>query len=234
LSRLISKNGKVFRDNAFTIQYFFGSLIRIVQNIGRTHNPGMLYNMRSLFTYLIIFISSVSCSVNSERTVKADKTESELRNVHIQMDTSFNSIAHTLPDFLELSKNSGEVMFGFLQGVNKTDSSGPYVRRIFISDTLTFELIFYPKNSRKGDVDLSLFRTKYEKEGFKDFTCFAFIYPIPDRDSVKDYHADNTHYPIEIMSYVLMDNRWAFLSKGVAQDLAGLSRYQIESMYSYR
>ncbi len=124
-----------------------------------------------------------------------------------------------------------ESFMGNLQGVKKSDSAGPYVIREFISDTLSFDLIFFPKNVNKNAVDFGGF-DKDSVNNYHDYVCFAFVYPMKYVEpTIANYHSDNTPYPVSVKSYVKRGNTWVFISQQKVRNLAQLSSYKIHTMY---
>lgn len=182
----------------------------------------------------LIILHCIGCmNSSSKKMVQKDSSKTKEEKVHIKNDSELinkQQLFDTLPDFLLLSENAKETGLVYLQGVNKTDSAGPYIVRDFITDTLSFELILYPKNNQKGNVDI-LFLDKYKMNGYKDFYCYAFIYKMYNPDKMKDYHADNTQYPAFVKSYLKKNGKWNFVSAHKAKNLSELSQYEIDVMY---
>ena len=142
---------------------------------------------------------------------------------------SATSVRDTIPDFLQLGKRGQTVQYWF-QGVGKSDSSGPYTASEFFSDTLSFELVYYPRNGDKTAVDASTV-AKAAANNYTDLICFVFVYPMQDPDKMKDEHADNVNYPVQVKAYVRKGDHWELKSLGVAQDLTALSRFKIRCIY---
>ncbi len=133
-------------------------------------------------------------------------------------------------DFLGISKKNREANIGFLQGVAKSDSSGPYIIKDIITDTLSFRLLFYPKNDDKSLVNFSNFK-RAEDNNYQDYICFAFVYVMVDPYKMKDYHADNVRYPIIVKSFVRKKNDWDFVNSSKIQNQSELSKFEIKSIY---
>jgi hypothetical protein len=100
------------------------------------------------------------------------------------------------PDFLALSKTVTSAYKGNLAGVDVSDSSGPFVIKEFFSDTLSFRMIFYPRNGQKDSVDFGSI-ARAADNNYQDYICFCFVYPMKDPEKMKDYHADNVSYPVD-------------------------------------
>ncbi len=135
------------------------------------------------------------------------------------------------PDFIALSKHSSTTIQAYLEGVENSDSNGPYVETDYYSDTLDFSLIYYPRNGNKKRVELDSV-TQDAATGFHNFVLFAFVYPMKDPVKMKDLHADNITYPLNVKAYYRRDTQWAYLSQDTVATLNELTEYQIRSMYS--
>ena len=136
-------------------------------------------------------------------------------------------------DFLKISEDAKESFMGYMGGVEKSDSSGPYVTKEFVSDTLSFELFFFPRKLNKNSVDFTAVK-KAKSDNYRDFVCFAFVYPMKNSQNMNDskYHDDNITYPVVIKSYARRGQLWEFVSTFLANDLSELRRYEIKTMYS--
>jgi hypothetical protein len=156
---------------------------------------------------------------SSERT--AQQAENELSNI---------SNSSKMSDFLTLVGNSMEAGKYSLQGVTYSDSAGPYVIKQFYSDSLDFDLLFYPKNGDKKVVDFDAVR-KGKSNGYKDFICFAFVYPMQNPDSMQDYHADNTTYPVLVKAYARKSTTWNFIAQSKVNSLSEMSEFKIKIIY---
>jgi hypothetical protein len=96
---------------------------------------------------------------------------------------------------------------------------------------LSFDLIFFPKTLNKDAIGFEDIE-KADSNGYKDYLCFAFVYPMKKfAPASKYYHSDNTPYPVTIKSYVKRVNMWNFISKKKVKDLNELSQYKIQTMY---
>jgi hypothetical protein len=156
--------------------------------------------------YSMLLLMIVGCTNNStENKAMQDSVSRELPKIDnnkIQTNSKDITIRSNPPDFLEISKKAKESFIGYLQGVEKSDSSGPFVIREYISDTLSFALIFSPKQVEKSAVDFKAIR-KAAANNYDDYLCLAFVYPMKNVDPAnKDYHVDTTPYPISIESYL--------------------------------
>jgi hypothetical protein len=185
-------------------------------------------NRNLLIIYFSIFFgchnvdikTPISKSSDSGNLGKIGKNETSLKN-----DNSGNII----PDFLKISKE-GEINFGFLQGVEQNDSSGPYFIKEFITDSLSFRLIFYSKNGNKSTVTFADLR-EGEANDYKYFICFAFVFPMLDPYKMKNYHDDNTKYPVTVKSYMKKGRNWQFVSNLKVSSISDLSQYEINTIY---
>ncbi len=134
------------------------------------------------------------------------------------------------PDFISLSNNNNESFLGHLQGVGKNDSSGPYLRRDYFSDSLSFTIIYYPKLLSKDSLLLEDLEIA-QSDGFKNFICFAFVFAGQNHKITKSYQADQITYPAQVKSYVRQDLAWQFYSQSTVKNLAELSQYEIETIF---
>lgn len=192
--------------------------------------------MRNIFFVIVSFIIVEGCAnpENSNNIVKKDTVEqnssqsNESKSIEKSKDKSNLEAA---PDFLALSKNIDIAYQGYLQGVSKNDSSGPYFFKEYFSDTLSFQLIYFPKNKNRKNVNYDSIKIA-EANNYQDYICFAFVYLMLDPDKMKDYHADNVIYPVNVKTYVRKANNWEFLSQSKVKNLRELSQYEIKSIYS--
>ncbi|PZR07017.1 MAG: hypothetical protein DI539_24185, partial [Flavobacterium psychrophilum] len=137
-----------------------------------------------------------------------------------------------IPDYLALSKNENtESSRGFLQGVNTSDSAGPYIVTDYYSDSLSFQLLYVSRAYEKEAITFDSIQ-KAELNGYKDFVCYTFVYPMLAPDKMKDYHNDNVTYPVNVKCYVRKVNGWKFLSESKVNDLRELSQYKIKCIYA--
>ena len=189
-------------------------------------------SMRILLLLLYIIFFSVAC--NNTKTPISD-TKSKSINSDSVKDISnhelSNSGADQVPDFLAIGKSTSTSYQGYLHGVEKSDSSGPYFFKQYFGDTLTFELIIIPKRGDKKDV-------KYDSiisaasNNYADYICFAFVYKMKDPDSMRDYHASNVEYPTNVKAYVKKNEKWSFISQSLAKNITQLSKYKIQTIFS--
>ncbi len=149
-----------------------------------------------------------------------------------QEDSSRLVKAGKMPDFLTLSKNENtESSKGFLQGVNTSDSSGPYIFTEYYSDSLSFQLIYVSRSYEKDAITFDSIQ-KAEGNDYRDFICYTFVYPMQNPDKMEDYHKDNVTYPVNVKCYVRKMKNWELLSESKVNDLRELSQYKIKCIYS--
>lgn len=159
------------------------------------------------------------------------------QNSHLASDTTVTdnmkkeSTTANVPDFLLLAKGTSTTYQGFLQGVNRNDSSGPYLFREYFGDTLSFQIIFIPKSGDKQHSNFDSLKVA-ETNNYADFNYVVFIYPMHDPDKSKDFHASNEKYPVEIKTFVKRATRWEFLSESKVNNLTEMSRYKIKCIFS--
>jgi hypothetical protein len=179
-----------------------------------------LYYIRSMRKPLILALVLFSFSACSDNTTVTDPAVETMPD------------GKKIPDFLAMIRGEDvEGGRGYLGGVNHTDSSGPYVSFESYNDTLSFELIFYPKKLPRDSVQSETVNND-AANGYPNFICFAFVYPIPNPYKAADYHADNTPYPVTVKVFVRKNKTWKYLSQSKVGDLKALREYQISSMYS--
>ena len=200
-------------------------------------NKTEIRRMKILFQLIAVLIYMAGCA-NSETGNKSGSKDSFNQKLTKVDSSNFPATLEdtikrrNIPDFLIISKKAKEATMGYLQGVEKNDSSGPYIVREFISDTLSFDLIFFPKNMNKSFVDFEAIKNA-ETNDYKDFLCFAFLYTIKtSNNSGKGYHEDNTPYPVVVKSYVKKTSGWEFYSQQEINNLTELSHYEIRTMYA--
>lgn len=149
-----------------------------------------------------------------------------------QEDSSRLVKASMIPDFLALSKNENtESSKGFLQGVNTSDSSGPYIITEYYHDSLSFQLIYVSRSYEKEAITFDSIQ-KAEGNDYRDFLCYSFVYPMQNPYKMEDYHEDNVTYPVNVKCYIRKMNDWEFLSESKVNDLRELSQYKIKCIYS--
>lgn len=161
-----------------------------------------------------------------KKKVEGDSISNKTLTNQVQQDASYK-----VPDFLALSKNENAAYNGFLQGVDRSDSSGPYIYSEYFSDSLSFQLFFVPKYQEKDIITFDSIR-RAATSGYRDYFCLAFVYPMQDPDKMEDYHADNVVYPVNVKCYVRKDRIWEFLSESQVIDLTDLSQFKIRCIYS--
>ncbi len=132
-----------------------------------------------------------------------------------------------IPDFFKLGRvvTGATAVTGYLGGNRKNDLAGPFVKIEYYSDTLSFDLVFYPKNRPKSSVELASIDSA-AANGYRDYICFGFVYPMED----PDLHQDNISFPLTIKAYVRKDDHWEYRSKASAKDFAQLSGFEINTI----
>ena len=182
--------------------------------------------------YPILILILYSCTNHRANVDTKDSSVQPISDTNENKYTVANrNDSKAIPDFLAIANTVKNASRVYLQGVEKSDSSGPYVIKEFVGDTLSFDLIFYPKNGNKSDVTFEGIKGARMND-YHDFYCFVFVYPMKDPDKMKDYHADNAVYPVVVNSYVRKENSWTFLSQAKARNLSELSEYEIKTLYS--
>jgi len=196
------------------------------------NNCEKLNNMRKKFLVVFAFYLVTAC--NNPANSKINNKESTSAGDSVKATTGepkMDSISNAIPDFLLLAKAKNTTAYqGFLQGVEKNDSSGPYYFKEYYGDTLSFQLVYFPKTFDKRLVNYDSIR-KAEANNYSDYICFAFVYPMKDPDKMKD-HSDNVTYPVTVTSYVRKNGEWKLLSGSKAGNLTELSKYQTRCIYS--
>jgi hypothetical protein len=190
----------------------------------------MLSKRKSIIA--VIFCLTLSLIIFSgcqSKTIK--KKNSEEKNTD-SIEQSRLIGKDSVPDFIAIAKSQLVSAFGYLTLIPKNDSSGPYVMKKFKSDSINFDLLFYPKKLPKKLVILDSFEETYSKNKFEDFICFAFVYPMITDEKKRDYHDDDAIYPIIVKSYVRKNGRWYYLSSKMINNLKSLSRYKVDIIYS--
>ncbi len=175
-----------------------------------------------------------SCGHLENNTLdKKREDSSRIDSTNIQAKNLVNrNNFDTIPDFLKLSEDPKvEGYNGYLAGISKSDSSGPYVIREYITDTLSFHLIFASKASNKAIVTFDSIRNDAVND-YANYSCIAFVYPMRDPNKMKNYHDDNVKYPVTVKSYFRKNGSWILLSHSVVKNLMELSEYEIKSIYS--
>lgn len=181
--------------------------------------------------FLLILLVQVGCG-SSDPSKPIDKGVSIKDSGGHRRDSGVNQYGDAIPfDFVEKIRTVDEASKIFLQGVERSDSSGPYIIKKYYGEPLTYSMIFYPKNIAKDSVKLSMIRTAGLNR-YRDFICFAFVYPMKNPSLLKDYHDSNVSYPISIKSYSHSDGKWTYLSEDSVHNVTELSRFEIRSIYS--
>ena len=111
------------------------------------------YFMREMLVLMMLIFEVVGCSdIRTNKHIRVDSAKTEPDSLNTDTQENFPKkfpVAAVKINFLGIAKDAEESWFGNLQGVQVSDSSGPYVFKQFISDTLSFQLIFYPKRFKK-------------------------------------------------------------------------------------
>ena len=185
--------------------------------------------------YLTLVYIFVALACNNPATVNSPEKEDSIkptpRTNEIKPGNNAELQQSGIPDFLDLVKNNTEKGRMWLQGVEKSDSTGPYVIEEFFSDTLNFRLLYYPRDGNKAAVDFNTVANG-KKNNFKDFICFAFVYPMKNPNTMEDEHAENTKYPVTVKAYVRKETVWNFSSESKVNSLKELSQFEIRSIYA--
>ena len=183
-----------------------------------------------LYTCIAFIFSACLNNTNRKIALKDSAFNKKIEGYNDSNSTIKSMPSDSVPDFLSFKMK--ERSFGIFQNIDRTDSAGPYVHWKYYSDTLSFELIFYPKNISKKLVEFSSFERKYGQNNYVDFNCFAFVYPMIDPEKDGDYHADNTPYPVTVKAYFRKNGLWNFVSSREVKNMTELSKYRVDVMYS--
>ena len=186
---------------------------------------------RFLIVILLSFNLFECSSSNTSNNPDKNKIDSFKSKVSPQYQEKDKLVRDSTPHFLDLSEHSKESYLGYLAGVEKIDSSGPYIIREYISDTLTFDLVFVPKNGNKLSANFDSLRID-KSNNYQNYICIAFVFAMNDPFKMKDYHADNVKYPANVKSYLKEQNHWRFLSESKAKNITALSQYEILCIYA--
>lgn len=196
--------------------------------------------MRTILFILILALCAIQCNNdNPEKESKLEPPENDpvlaereaeavaSDTVELKQVFIFNR-----PDFFTLIKDGKASYWGYLQGVEKSDSSGPYFMSEYFSDTLSFELFYVPEDlSRRDKISFDSIEVARAND-FQGYNCYAFVYPMVDPDKAEDYHADNTPYPVVVYSYYREKGSWKELDAATANDLTELSQIRMRAIYA--
>ena len=178
--------------------------------------------MHKKFHLIILGVFFSACSTNPDSENVLSKSDA--------LPLSKENNSNNIPDFLKLLDIKSTGYLGYLQGVEKNDSSGPYVFHEYYSDTLSFQLIYIHKSQKKNDISFNSIRTD-RKNNYEDFILFAFVYPIKDPDRIEN-DDERMKFPLNVKCYIRMEKNWQFYSKETSQNLTELSQFQIQCISS--
>src|SRR6266849_4125782 len=87
--------------------------------------------MKKLLSILSLAILLIACrgSDHPETPGKTDSSQSKVQLSKPSLAVTMKPRPNSIPDFLELGKSAKETDRGYLQGVDKSDSAGPFVRK---------------------------------------------------------------------------------------------------------
>lgn len=184
--------------------------------------------MQRILFGLILLILLYGCSDIDSGKIN---TNDDSRVNSKQEENNQNTSLLNIPDFLELSKKQTNEYKGNLQGVNKSDSSGPYIFNEYYGDTLSFQLFYLPKYVEKSIINFDSIK-KAKDNDYRDFILIVFAYPMQNPDKMEDYHEDNVMYPVNVKYYARKNEKWQYISEQTVKDLTELSQFQIKCIYS--
>lgn len=184
--------------------------------------------MNRIFFGLIFLRLLYGCSdIDSNKISTKDSS-----GVNSHQPGNNNIVNHSkIPDFLGLSNNQTTEYKGYLQGVNKNDSSGPYIFKEYYSDSVSFQLFYLPKHQQKSIVTFDSIK-KAKDNDYRDYTLIAFVYPMQDPEKAEDYHEDNVKYPVSVKCYAKREKNWEYVSEQIVRDLTEFSQFQIKCIHS--
>jgi hypothetical protein len=183
---------------------------------------------------MIMFMNNIFCAVLLVLLISCSNTNNSshdnVNSVSKQEKDTSAEIFHGIPDFLKLVDAKSIGFRGNLQGVENTDSAGPYVCKEYFSDTLSFRLVYVPKYLKKNDITFDSIANAKNND-FEDYVLVSFVYPMKHPDYVGKGD-DQIKYPLTVKTYVRKGNKWELVSKSRVNDLTELSQYQIKCIYS--
>jgi len=185
-------------------------------------------------TSILLLICFIGCqSPNSDR--KNIEKNDDVTN--IKSEEMLKTVSDTSGFLKDCNNWEGGLFMGYLQGVESgKDSLGPFCYYECYDCKKTFEIIFVYKDfTQRQNVDHdSLFY--YFKAGcndkFKNFQCFAFVYPFKNPDKQKNVHDMNIDFPVSVKIYErITDDEWKFVRLDRVKNFKEFSKLQFNSVY---
>jgi hypothetical protein len=133
-------------------------------------------------------------------------------------------------DFFALLKDSDEASLSKLIGCGESDSTGPYIQKEFISDSLSFSLILFPKKKAHSEVMLEDVVVQ-KLNNYPDYTSYVFKHRMKAYSHETDYHDDNNIYPGIVEAFKFEDGAWRAISSKKVNSLGELSCFEISILY---
>lgn len=170
----------------------------------------------------IFFVLVYSCNSGSNMNIIKEQKEYK-----ISLNETIKN--NNVPDFYKLSKNTQETYIGYFQGIEKNDSSAPYIFKDYFSDSLNFRITFCPKNNDKRLYDLE-FINKAEENDYQQYSTFVFVYFFKKSTKILKYQDDPIKYPVKVTAYLRKNKSWQILNSYNAINLSELSEFELRTI----
>jgi hypothetical protein len=172
----------------------------------------------------LLFVCFMSCQSSTPQK-KSDIKKTDAEGV----DTV--GFFHNCSDLISHSS------LGSLQGVKANSDS---IKNLYFADCFdckeTFQIIFVHKDSEKRqDKEYDSLSSEFHggcSVNFKNFNCFAFIYPMRDPDKQKNVHAMNMSFPLIVKVYErISDDNWKFVKRSIVKTFEEFSELRFKTIY---
>jgi len=191
-----------------------------------------MINKNLIYLLGLIWITSCGTSTNENGSKSENKKKDSVtfeENSKITFDTT-----GFLKNCDELISHSS---LGNLQGVEagKDSIMNFYFGECFTCNE-TYQIIFVHKEFNKRlDEAYNVLSSEFKNgctNDFKNFNCFAFVYPMRDPDKQKDPHAINFDFPMFIRAYERIDNdNWRFIKSRQVKNYQEYALFKFNSIY---
>jgi hypothetical protein len=191
--------------------------------------------MKKLFILILGAYILLGCEDSSEKESLIKKTEiiqdtviDKIKNIHsaAKQEAKIEKIDF---DFLT-DCDSLDMWQGGIQGMNVSDSTGPFVMAQCFSNK-HFDLIVY-SNREIGLKEGTDFKEKSIKNGIAGAEYYAFEIPkkIPE-DPENEFDTYDYIYPSEVKIYKLFDDGWYLIKRQNVGSFEELGRLKFNSIY---
>jgi hypothetical protein len=188
-----------------------------------------MQKMKFFICGILIFFVFAQC-INSD-----NGTTNKTTLITINNSDSLKSNSSDTSGFISGCQSWTSEFTGYLQEVEaRKDSTGPFCFYECFDCKETYRLIFVHKTDKKGVSDDAIWNEFNNScaDKFKNFECFAFVYPMKNPDKQKDVHASTIKFPNVVKVYErILDDNWKFLKMQSVESFRELTRLQFNIIH---